>query len=438
MAGGTWVSQNKVRPGVYINFVGEAKPLGSIGEKGVVAMALPMSWGAARQIVAIQSGESLADKLGYDNTAAPTLLAREALKRAKTLLLYRLNEGAPAEAVHEEMTFTARYPGVRGNDISVVIQTNVDDPARFDVTTLVAGEVADAQTVEGPEELVDNAWVVFGGTGPLSPIAGIALTGGSDGAATNQNHIDFLSALEVYDFNTVALASADPSLKALYAAFVKRQREDVGRKVQAVLADYPVADYEGVISVKNGVVLSDGTRLDAAKATAWVAGATAGADMSESLTYQPYDDAVDVDVRYSHTEIENALKSGQFVFVQNRERAIVEQDINTFRDYSPTKGRAFSKNRVVRVLDGIANDFKSIFENFYIGKVDNNVDGRNLLKAECVSYLDLLVNEGMIQNFNSQTDLHVLPGVENDSVYVELYVQPVDAIEKVYMKVKVK
>ncbi len=438
MAGGTWVSQNKVRPGVYINFIGEAKPLGAIGEKGVVAMALPLSWGASKQIVAIQAGEALVGKLGYDAVAPQVLLIREALKRAKTLLLYRLNEGTRAEANQGTISFKARYAGVRGNDIKIVIQTNIDDNAKFDVTTLVSGEVVDVQIVADLASLIDNEWVVFEGTGSLAATAGLSLSGGTDGNVTNQSYSDFLSALEVYDFNAVALVSNENSLKAIYSAFIKRLREEEGRKVQAVLADYATADHEGIISVKNGVVLSDGTQLDAVQAVAWVAGATAGAEMSESLTYQPYDDAVDVDVRYSHMEIESALKGGNFLFVQNRGRAIVELDINTFRDYSPTKGRAFSKNRVIRVMDGIANDFKTIFENFYIGKVDNNIDGRSLLQAECVSYLTLLLNEGMIQNFNSQTDLQVLPGTESDSVYVELYVQPVDSIEKVYIKVNVK
>ena len=39
-AGGTWQSQNKVRPGAYINVVGVPKPLGSIGDRGVVAIVM--------------------------------------------------------------------------------------------------------------------------------------------------------------------------------------------------------------------------------------------------------------------------------------------------------------------------------------------------------------------------------------------------------------
>ena len=120
-------------------------------------------------------------------------------------------------------------------------------------------------------------------TGDLAATAGFALTGGANGTVTNQEHVDFLAALEVQDFQTVGLLSADPTLKSLYTAFVKRLREQEGKKVQAVLSDYSAADYEGVISVKNGVVLTDGTVVDKVKAVAWVTGATAAAAVNESI-----------------------------------------------------------------------------------------------------------------------------------------------------------
>src|SRR5690606_2328645 len=186
------------------------------------------------------------------------------------------------------------------------------------------------------------------------------------------------------------------------------------------------------------VVLEDGTILNNIQVTAWVAGATAGANVNESLTYAAYDGAVDVDERYTHTEIVQALKNGEFLFEYSDGRAIVEQDINSFTSFTPEKRQHFSKNRVIRVLDSIGNDLKRIFEQFYIGKVNNNVDGRNLFKNEIVNYMTVLENIGAIQNFDSQADVTVVQGNDVDSIYVELYVQPVDAIEKVYMQVIVR
>ena len=46
--------------------------------------------------------------------------------------------------------------------------------------------------------------------------AGFALTGGANGTVTNQEHVDFLAALEVQDFQTVGLLSADPTPVPVY------------------------------------------------------------------------------------------------------------------------------------------------------------------------------------------------------------------------------
>lgn len=438
MAGGNFVTQNKVRPGVYVNFVGEGKALGSMGDRGIMAMAQSLSWGASKQVITIHAGDDVLATLGYDITAPQLLLVKEALKRVKTVLFYRLNTGVKAFITSGALTATAKYGGERGNDLKVAISTNVIDNSKFDVKTLLSGAVMNTQTVANIAGLVSNEWVEFTGTGTLTTNVGLVLVGGVDGTVESSDHSGFLTAIELQDFNTMAYTGTDALLKALYIAFVKRLRDDEGKKIQVVLENYPTADYEGVITVKNGVILADGTTLTAAQASAWVAAASAGAQMNEALTFDSYDDAVDVGTRYTNAQIETAILAGEFVFVPSEGRARIEMDINSFKSFTPTKGKAFRKNRVLRLLDGINNDFKRIFESFYIGRLDNNVDGRGLLQNEYVQYLKILQEINAIQNFNSQSDVSVQQGIEADSVYVELNVQPVDAVEKIYMKVTVK
>lgn len=436
MAGGTWTTQNKVRPGVYVNFETQAR-LGTVGSRGVVTVGLPLSWGAPKTVITINAGDDVSKSLGYDITAPSLLLVREALKRASTVLLYRLNTGTKAAVTSGNLTATAKYGGVRGNDLKVVIQTNIDDNAKFDVHTLLSGGVVDTQTVAAIADLTANDWIVWSGTGALATTAGAPLVGGVDGAVVSQDHTDYLAAIELHEFQAMALPSTDPTLKSVYVSFTKRLRDDEGRKIQLVVENYPSADYEGVISVKNGVILADTTTLTAAQATVWTAAATAAAEMNESLTYDTYDDAVDVGTRYTNSQIEAALRAGEFVFTLNSGRVVVEQDINTLTSFTPTKGKAFAKNRVIRVLDGIANDFKRIFDTYYIGKGDNNDDGRSLLWKECVGYLRDLQSINAVQEFNPQTDLQVLPGNDTDSVLIAANVKPVDSIEKIYVKVTV-
>ncbi|AFL99522.1 Phage tail sheath protein [Desulfitobacterium dehalogenans ATCC 51507] len=438
MAAGTFTAQNKVRPGVYINFKSEPQAIGTLGERGIASIPLAMSWGESNKVLTIEAGEDVFTKLGYSIMDPTLLLLREALKRARTVLLYRLNVGTKAAVTVGNLTATAKWGGVRGNDISVVIQENIDDETKFDVSTLVDGVEIDKQTVSTIAGLTANDWVVFSGTGTITETAGAPLIGGADGTVSNQAYIDYLAAVEIFDFNTIALPSTDDALKATFTAFAKRLRDDEGKKVQVVMENYPAADYEGVISVKNGVVLSDGTTLTAAQATAWVAGATAGAQVNESLTYQGYEGAVDVSPRYTNAQIIAALQAGEFLFTANDNRALVEQDINTLTSFTVDKGKQFAKNRVIRVLDGVNNDFVRIFSEFYIGKVSNNADGRNLLKSECINYMNTLQGIDAIQNFDSQSDVTVQAGNEVDAVYIETNIQPVDSVEKLYIRVRIR
>lgn len=437
MAGGTWTTQNKVRPGAYINFKSAPQALGTAGERGITSLPLSLPWGVSKQVIAIEAGEDVRSKLGYSLTHPALLLVKEALKRAKTLLLYRLNTGVKAKAISGNLTATARYGGARGNDLSIRVAVNVDNKDLFDVVTLLDGVEADKQTVADVDGVADNEWLAFSGTGALAETAGAPLAGGADGSVTAQDYLDYLSAMEVLEVNTIGLPATDAATKAVFVSYVKRMRETEGKKLQVVLENYPAADYEGVISVKNGVVLSDGTTLTAAQAVAWIAGAVAGARMNQSLTYTAYDDAVDASPKYTNSQTIAALQAGEFLFTASAGAAVVEQDINTLHSFTADKGKAYAKNRVIRVLDGISNDFGSIFHRFYIGKVSNNADGRNLLKNEYVKYLEALQEMEAIQGFDAQKDLSVAAGEDSEAVVSELHVQPVDSIEKLYLTVTV-
>ena len=313
MAGGTWTTPNKVRPGVYTQISSQEQPIGRVGERGTAALGLSLPWGEPNKILTIKPGTNLVEVLGYDITSPQLLAVKEVLKRAGTLLLYRLNSGTQAAGSVAGLKVNALYGGERGNDLQIVVENAVDDPGKFVVSTLLSGKAVDKQLVASAAELEANLYVTFApDTGDLAATAGFALTGGVNGTVTNQEHVDFLAALEVQDFQTVGLLSADPTLETLYTAFVKRLREQEGKKVQAVLSDYSAADYEGVISVKNGVVLTNGTVVDKVKAVAWVTGATAAAAVNESLTYAAYDEAVDTDVRRATPRLKRRSRKASF------------------------------------------------------------------------------------------------------------------------------
>lgn len=445
MAGGTFKSQNKIRPGAYINFKGVARPLSSLGTRGVVTMPVAMSWGA--EVTELLStdlidGKSL-PKIGYTAFDEQSQVFREALKHCYKAIIYRLDTGGTkASATLAPLTATAKYAGIVGNEIAVSVVANGD---KFDVITFFRGIERDRQTATTVEELVPNDYVVFSGTGDLVANAGVTLTGGENGTVSQASYDNYLNVIKTYKWNTMGIPQdvqdIDPNINPSIITFITHMRENLGKKVQAVLYNAD-ADYEGIITVNQGYKTLTET-VSPTTFVAYVAGLTAGSNVNTSNTYHVIDGAVSIVYPegvppYGDEEIEEALKAGKMVLSTRQDGVIViEQDINTLHTFTPDKGYIFSKNRVIRTLDEINNSIALLFERSYIGKVDNNDDGRNIFKSDVINYLNGLQDISAIRNFDSTTDIQVYAGEAIDAIVVDLAIQPVDSMEKLYMTVTV-
>ena len=143
-----------------------------------------------------------------------------------------------------------------------------------------------------------------------------------------------------------------------------------------------------------------------------------------------------MDAKLKKSEYIKGIQAGQFLFYEEDGELRVLRDINSFTSFETAKNSDFSGNRVVRVLDSIANDVANIFSKYYLGKQSNNANGRNLLKAEILAYHEQLMKIEAIENFTAD-DITVEKGTEKQDVVVYESVQPVDAMEKLYMKVEV-
>ena len=419
--------QNKVLPGAYINFVSRPRAMGSLGERGVVCAGMELDWGPAGMMT-VEAADFRTDSrmlFGYDYLSDEMKDMRELFLHARKGKIYRLNGGEKAKANIGGLAVTAKYAGKRGNDICVAIVENVDEDGFFDVETYLGTELVDSQTAADISELKENDFVTFGGTGELSVTAGTYLTGGTTEGVTGSNYTSFLAAAEAEDFNVLAYNGGDETTKKLFVNFTKRMREEEGVKFVTVLHDYTAADHEGVISV--------GT---AKELVYWVAGATAGAEVNESLTNVVYDGEYEVDARMKKSEYMKGIQDGQFLFYEEEDTLRVLRDINSFTSFVAAKNSDFSSNRVVRVLDSIANDVANIFSKYYLGKQSNNANGRNLLKAEILAYHEQLMKMEAIERFTAD-DITVEKGVEKQDVVIYETVQPVDSMEKLYMKVEV-
>lgn len=553
MAGGTWIDQNKVRPGVYINYKSSPQALSTMGERGTVAIARQLSWGEVGKLIAIEDPSDCATKLGYSSTADEMLFIRQILlgsnrtNGAKKVLVWRLDCAGASKASALLGTETgaakaeARYVGTRGNDISIVVTAvnNSDNkPVGYAIQTLLAGKVVESVTVKSDatgSQIESNSYVVFSGgaikdgtypltggsdgnvnkdakaasvtgtkdmfsttvtclqkgefgnrltaevggtnqpgnsrcsvyldddlTNPIESFDGIApnseksgkyvhvdfggayvekakgrLTGGSNGTIPDASIYDaFFTALKTIAFDVLIYDGKDATLKSTFASFVKDQSNDEGKRCQCVLSEY-VADNECIISCANqSVTLDTGAVLKPEQLTWWVGGASAGANVNESLTYSCYPGAVDIEPKLTRSEQEAQIEGGNFALISQFDKIQVLTDINSFTTFSVEKGKAFRKNRVVRTVFGLCNDIYKTFALYYIGAVHNDEEGRKALKAEILNLMLKYQGNRALQNVVVD-DVTVNKGVDSDAVVIEINCQPVDSIEKIYINITI-
>lgn len=464
--GGTWASQNKVRPGAYINFKAVTPNQMTTGDRGVVALYLPLSWGKENDITEVLStdlmdgtsrktvGITAFDTLSGDDSRSARLLVG-ALSYAYKALVFRIEQTGSAKATCSidktdadtsdvlKFSVSAKYKGTFGNKLSVKIEKDVNDIYVF--YTILDGSIVDSLKLADSDDLKDysNDYITVtldDTTTGLTEFALTALEGGldkaSDGTVNTEITSDAIVAFKKSKWQTLACLETTETGKKTVVNLIKNLREDEGKYVQAVVFNYS-ADHEGIINSVSGAKI-DGVDYAPIDFVSIVAGLTAGANFNKSNTAKVITGATEIIGTTSpltDKEIKEALTKGQFVLSETISGKIkVEQDINSLIQYGQDKNYNFSKNRVIRTLDEIGTTVKQTWEDDYMGKFDNNANGRALFKADIIQYCYELERLSGIQEFN-QDEITVEQGTDLDTVLVDMYVKPVDSMEKLYLNV---
>ena len=431
LGGGTYVAQNKVLPGAYINFVSLAAASETLSDRGIATMPLVLDWGVEGAVFEVANADFQNDCMkifGYPYDHEKMKGLRDLFKNITTLYAYRLNGGG---AKASNTYATAKFGGVRGNSLKIIIQKNVDDTSMFDVKTVMDTTVVDAQTVAKADDLVENDFVTWK-TAELAVTAGVALQGGTDGTVDGAAHQAYLDKIESYSFNALGVITKEDGIKTLYENFCKRLRDEVGAKFQAVIYQKP-ADFEGIINVKNKVTDAG---WDESCLVYWVTGIEAGCAVNKSNLNKVYDGEFTVDVDYTQAQLTKAIKDGEFVLHKVGSDIRVLEDINSMVTTSDTKGDIFKDNQTIRVIDQIANDIAVLFNTKYLVVVPNDAAGRISLWTDVVKHHEQLQDIRAIEGFSAE-DVTVSQGNTKKAVVVTDAVTVVNAMAKLYMTVTV-
>ncbi|MBE5886766.1 MAG: phage tail protein [Lachnospiraceae bacterium] len=427
LGGGNYISQNKILPGAYMNFVSASGLAANLGARGYAALALPLKWGVDGQIFTVTADDFRKRALqifGFTYESEEAKGLRDLFKNITTLYCYKLMNGG---AYASNAVARAKYKGSTGTKISTEILSGTVE-GTYDVNIYMGTVLVYSKTVTTIEELKtdDNGWVEWTleimAAAERANLTGIELDGSQITAA---EHSEFLNASQKFTFNAMGCLSEEDAIKDLYLQECKDMRNDYGVKYKLIVFN-KAADFEGVINVKNAI-----------EAVYWTTGVEAGCAVNESNTNKVYDGEFDFPTSYTKAELEAAIMAGEFVFHQVGDEVRVLEDINSLVTLTAEKNEEFKSNQTIRVIDQIAMDIAKIFNDKYLGKIPNNASGRISLWNDIVKHHQELQSIRAIENF-VPANVSVELGENKKSVVVSDVITVVNAMSQLYMSVVVQ
>ncbi len=428
--GGSFVTQNKILPGVYVNVNQQSRAGSNVSERGVAALGLELDWGPEGEPFFVEAGEfrSKAQKLfGYAYGDEKLKGLRDLFLHAGGCYFYRLNGGAKAGCALS----TAKYSGERGNALTVKVEAGPEPGGGFEVITFLAGQEIDRQQVSSAAALRDNDFVCWKKDAELTADSYVQLTGGSSKAkAAAEDYQTMLEALTECDFNVLGCLSTEQAVKTLLAKYTREQREDNGRKFQTVLYDYG-ANYEGVISVGCPAAETD---WPASALVYWVLGAEAGCAVNATLTNAVYDGEIKAQAVSGQRNLQQALLDGKLVLHRLNGELRVLEDVNSLVGWQESGQEDRRFNQTIRVLDQIVLDLAGLFYQRYLGIVPNDNAGRISLWSDVVAYFRKLEGLRAIEGFSTD-DVAVEQGENKKAVVVSVRLNVTNAMSQLYLTV---
>ena len=483
MAGGTWsVTELPVLPGLYMNFQAAALAAIQTGARGTVLVPVKAHWGPVGTFETITSENDLLEKFAAasdsDGSTVYNTVRMALLGGAKKVLTHRI---ADADVAASTITLldtsgtpvnllklTAKYPGARGNNFKVTVQANLIDNTKQDLKlyegttllktfTFVAGQMAGMLSAINEDS--ENVWIVaekVADTGTLAAAASSPMSGGNSGISgiVAAGYTTAMAKFETQTFNILTLDGVtDAAIQTSVSSWTIRMRNQ-GKCIMTIMggtaADDIAADavqkaisrtagfnHEGIVNVGTGVVL-DGVSYSSAQVAPFVAGLIAGQKLSESTTYAStaFDD---VTRRWTRSEQETAVRNGVFILFHDGTIVKPLRGINSLIALRQGQSNYFKKIRAIRVMDAINSDLQAAAEANYIGKINNNEEGRLALIAACKQYMEVLVLGSVIES--KKWDVYLNPTYhgkyatitpEPDQVFMNWTARMTDVIEQIF------
>lgn len=452
MAGsGTYISFDKERVGVYTKFIAKkASDFINADTTGIVAIGTIMDWGKDGEITEVSGTEiengACLSKIGYSLNDEEILPYRLALHSAYKAYFYKLNSGGvKANATIGDIKAEAKYTGIAGNNIKVVITANTPTTGRYAVEVYYKNSKRETFYVSTATELIalKSEWVVFSSTAETPAITattGATLENGTNGTVGATAYEDFGKAIRYKLYDYIAINSTDTAANDWVVEFVNKEIAR-GKYVSGVVYNKPLLNNKYIISVDQGLEC-EGFTITTALMPLFIASLRAGCPLGQCLDNHDMQEEVGaIKIINEVTDDDNSvvakLNQGCFFFVYlNDGTVVVEEDINTFVEFSENDPADYRRNRLIATQNYIGNAVYLFQNKQVLAKSmadDDSQVTRGIIKSHIDSVCSDLYTRNVILNYDPTTDIKIsnVEGKKSELVtYTTLHY--LDSLRKIY------
>lgn len=356
----------------------------------------------------------------------------------------------PVDAV----TIMAAYPGTR--PFSVSIRTNLitdmreciiyDGTVIFEKVSFEAGNKEVANLIEALNKSKNFIAKAVGSTipdGALETVTQVPMTGGKNPTVTIASYDRATNQLERTKWNCLIVDTDSAAVHALVQSFVDLSYETghfgigciAGKSTQdldermSLAASY---NDEKMAYVLNGWESNGGTVYDGYLAAARIGGLIASFETNSSITHEVIKGGLTLVEPLTNSEIIKAIRKGCLVLSLNDDGRIwVENGINTLVTPDADMDEGWKKLRRTKCRFELMDRVNSTCDKL-IGKVNNDVDGRQTVMAAAQKVLNTMAGEKKILASSYVFEDPANPA-EGDSAWFKLAIDDIDSLEHIYL-----
>ena len=174
-----------------------------------------------------------------------------------------------------------------------------------------------------------------------------------------------------------------------------------------VILPHYAGDHEGIINFTTENITSSvtGKKHTAAEYCARIAGILAGLSLSRSSTFYVLNDVSSAEVPDDPNE---RIDAGELILTfDGSQYKIGRGRVNSLTSFTATKTEDFRKIKIVEGMDLYMDDIRDTFEKYYVGKVINDYDNKQMFVAAISSYHKELLGDVLDRSYDNTVSVDV-------------------------------